>query len=405
MIGTEQGSEAFDILAGLRVLDLTQNVAGPFCTQILADFGAEVIKVERPAGGDDTRQWMPPEIAKQSATFLALNRGKASIGIDIDHPAGQDAIRALAASCDIVVHSMKPGSLEKRGLGYEVLSALNSQLIFCELSAFGQSGPFKDLPGYDPLLQAFTGILSVTGHEGDRTARVGVSLIDLGTGIWLALGILAAVIARSQDGKGRRVSASLMETGVSWMTIVLAGFFATGKVPAKLGSATAMTAPYELFEAADGSVFISAGTDRLFQNVCRALDIRELLEDDRFRTNSTRVANRTALHDAIERRTTAEPVAVLIERLRAAGAPCAELHDVSQVASHPQVTASRILQALPIEAASDHKVIGIPITVDGHLPIAGRAPPRLGAHTDAVLQEAGLTQDTIRQLRDQGAIL
>ncbi|PNP96741.1 hypothetical protein A8G00_23080 [Sphingobium sp. SA916] len=384
---------------------MTQNVAGPFCTQILADFGAEVIKVERPKGGDDTRHWMPPEIEKQSATFLALNRGKSSIGVDIDRPGGQDAIRALVASCDVVVHSMKPGSLEKRGLGYDALSKINPRLIFCELSAFGQTGPFRDLPGYDPLLQAFTGIMSVTGHEGDRTARVGVSLIDMGTGIWLALGIMAAILARSQDGKGRRVSASLMETGVSWMTIVLAGFFATGKVPAKLGSATAMTAPYELFEAADGSLFISAGNDRLFQNVCRSLDIAELLEDDRFRTNSSRVINRAALHDAIERRTREETVASLIERLRAAGAPCAELHDVSQVASHPQVTSAGILQPLPIDEATDHKVVGLPITLDGHRPTASKVPPRLGEDTDAILAAAGIDQETLKALRVQGAII
>ncbi len=385
MISAGQSGEGSKILAGLRVLDMTQNVAGPFCTQILADFGAEVIKVERPKGGDDTRHWMPPEIEKQSATFLALNRGKSSIGVDIDRPGGQDAIRALVASCDVVVHSMKPGSLEKRGLGYDALFEINPRLIFCELSAFGQTGPFRDLPGYDPLLQAFTGIMSVTGHEGDRTARVGVSLIDMGTGIWLALGI--------------------METGVSWMTIVLAGFFATGKVPAKLGSATAMTAPYELFEAADGSLFISAGNDRLFQNVCRSLDIAELLEDDRFRTNSSRVINRAALHDAIERRTREEPVASLIERLRAAGAPCAELHDVSQVASHPQVTSAGILQPLPIDEATDHKVVCLPITLDGHRPTASKVPPRLGEDTDAILAAAGIDQETLKALRVQGAII
>lgn len=396
--------ETDSILKGLRVLDLTQNVAGPFCTQILADFGAEIIKIERPAGGDDTRHWIPSVIEAQSSTFLALNRGKASVALDIDTLEAQETIRTLAASCDVLVHSMKPGSLEKRGLGYDDLSALNPRLIYSELSAFGQSGPFRDLPGYDPLLQAFTGILSVTGHEGDSPARVGVSMIDLGTGIWLALGTIAAVLARVQDGKGRRVSANLMETGVSWMSIVLASYFANGEIPRKLGSATAMTAPYELFEAADGSVFISAGNDRLFEKVCMALELQELLEDERFLSNASRVINRTALHEAIERRTRSADVSTLIRQLREAGAPCAELQDVRQVSSHPQVVASGIVQLLPLSDAQALKVVGMPITLDGRRPITAKAAPQLGQDTEAVLLGAGVDPQIIRNLSAQGAL-
>ena len=319
------------ILADIRVVDLTQNVAGPFCTQVLGDFGAEIIKLERPGRGDDTRLWQPTLGEDLSATFLALNRNKKSVCVDLDRPEGIEIVRALVRSADVVIHSMKPGSAESRGLGYDALSELNPRLVYCAISAFGQVGPLRALPGYDPLMQAFTGIMSTTGNDGQDPVRVGVSLVDMGTGMWAAMGILGAILDRTRTGRGMAVEASLLETGVSWMTVLVAGYMATGKLPKKLGSAVSMTAPYELYRCSDGHVFIAAGNDNLFRRVCEGLGDPALADDARFASNHLRVQNRAELRDAIESRVQDKPGATIIAALRRSGAPCSEMHDVAQM--------------------------------------------------------------------------
>jgi len=388
-----------NVLAGLRVLDLTQNVAGPFCTQILGDLGAEVIKIERPGRGDDTRDWRPPEIANQSSTFLALNRNKRSVTLDIDHKEGRKILGRLAERADIFVHSMKPGSAEARGFGYADLTVLNPSLIYCAISAFGQTGPLHALPGYDPLMQAFTGIMSTTGNDGEDPVRVGVSLIDMGTGMWSALGILAGVIERSRSAKGLLVEASLLDTGVSWMTVFIASYMATKRLPRKLGSAMAMTAPYELFRSSDGHVFIAAGNDRLFGCVCEGLGIPALAQDSRFVTNPRRVENRSELHRIIEARTSTLPAAEIVASLRRVGAPCSELNNVAQMLSNDQVAASRIVTNLPIGEVTDHQVVALPVKLNGERSAQLQPPPELGADTISVLSELDLDTREIDRLR------
>lgn len=392
------------VLAGLRVVDLTQNVAGPYCTQVLGDLGADVVKVERPGRGDDTRDWRPPEAGGQSATFLALNRNKSSVCIDLDSPDGIAVLRRLVAASDVIVHSMKPGSAESRGLGYEDLKPHNPKLIYCAISAFGGVGPLGNLPGYDPLMQAFTGIMSTTGHEGADPVRVGVSLIDMGTGMWMALGVLAAVIERGRTGEGCTVEASLLETGVTWMTILAASYLADGQIPKKLGSAVSMTAPYQVFRSSDGHVFIAAGNDGLFRRVCVALGAPALAEDPRFQSNPLRNANRGALHEALEAHTLPRTTADLVALLRAAGAPCSELHDVAQMLAHEQVRAVDIVRPLPVDGVPDHRVIALPLKADGARSAAMRAPPRLGADTEPILRSLGIRADEIDRLRAHGAI-
>jgi crotonobetainyl-CoA:carnitine CoA-transferase CaiB-like acyl-CoA transferase len=387
------------VLKGMRVIDLTQNVAGPFCTQILGELGAEVIKVERPDGGDDTRSWQPPSIGGESSTFLALNRNKKSVCIDISTPEGQRIIARMAGEADIVIHSMRPGSAEKRSLGYEDLRQANPRLIYCAISAFGETGPLRDLPGYDPLMQAFCGILSVTGNEDDDPVRVSVSLIDMGTGIWAALGILAAVIGRHSSGQGARVTASLLETGVSWMSVFVASYFATGVLPRKLGSRMAMTAPYELFRTGDGHVFIGAGNDRLFARICEALALEDVSLDERFSTNARRVENRTALHKAIERITAQMRAADVVAALRAVGAPCSELNDIGQAVVHPQVEAVGMIGNLPVRAAKGHRITELPISLDGRRSLAKSPPPALGEHTTEVLQALRFDAGEIADLK------
>lgn len=392
------------VLRGIRVVDLTQNVAGPYCTQVLGDLGADVIKVERPGRGDDTRDWRPPAAGDHSATFLALNRNKRSICVDLDSPDGRDALRKLIAASDVVIHSMKPGSAEARGLGFEDLRAGNPRLIYCAISAFGSVGPLRGLPGYDPLMQAFTGIMSTTGHEGDDPVRVGVSLIDLGTGMWAVLGILAGIIERSRSGRGMLVETSLFETGVTWMTVFVAGFLATGRLPGKLGSSTPMTAPYRVYRSGDGHVFVAAGNNGLFRRVCDALGAPELADDPRFATNPARLAHREELDAALEARTRLRTTAQLIAALQRAGAPCSELNDVGQLLAHEQVAAMQLIAPLPVEGVPDHKVIALPLKADGQRSHAMRPPPALGADTDALLAELGITSDEIDRLRAARAI-
>ena len=388
-----------NVLRGLRVIDLTQNVAGPYCTQILGDLGAEVIKVERPGSGDDTRAWMPPAWADQSSTYLALNRNKKSVCVDLDAPAGQAVVTRLVRGADVVVHSRNPGSAESRGLGFEQLRALNPRLVYCAISAFGQSGPMRALPGYDPLMQAYTGIMSVTGNEGDAPVRVSVSLIDMGSGMWAAMGILAALREVGRTGQGVRVDASLLETGVGWMTVFVANHRATGALPKKMGSAMSMTAPYELFAAADGSVFIAAGNDRLFAQVCAALELDDVPADARFATNPARVLNRAALHSRIEVKTLALPAAEVVRRLQARGAPCSVMNNVAQMLESEQVAAVGIVQDLPIAPDDGHRVVGLPFTLNGQRTADHAAPPLLGAHTHAVLADAGFSPAEIEALK------
>jgi len=288
------------ILSGYRVIDLTQNVAGPFCTQILGDLGAEIIKVERPGTGDDSRSWVPPGSDSVAPMFLSLNRNKKSLCVDIGTEDGQSIIQRLGTTADILVHSMKPGSAEARGLGFTDLQRHNPKLIYCAISAFGETGPLRALPGYDPVMQAFTGLMSMTGNEGDDPSRVSVSLIDMGTGMWATIGILAACLKRHQTGKGVRVQASLLDTGLSWMSTFIISYLKSGVVPRKMGTAMANAAPYELFRSADGHVFIAACNDTLFTRVCKALGCTELLADPRYADNPSRLLNRQALHAAIE---------------------------------------------------------------------------------------------------------
>ncbi len=392
-----------ELLRGVRVIDLTQNVAGPFCTQILGDFGADVIKIERPGVGDDTRGWTP-RVAGESAAFLAYNRNKRSACVDFASADGARLVAELAKGADVFIHSLKPGSAEQRGLGFDALRLANPRLVYCAISAFGETGPLAQLPGYDPLMQAFTGIMSVMGNEGDDPVRVSLPIIDMGTGMWSALGIFAALMSREKTGEGALVNASLLESGMSWMTIVVAGYLACGKLPLKMGSAMAMTAPYELFHASDGLVFIAAGNDRLYRKVCEALAAPELADDPRFLTNAHRVENRPALREAIESRTRARTSADLVAAMRKAGTPCSEMNDIGQAVRSEQVSAMGMVAPLPTALIPGLKVVPLPLRMDGQRVGQLTPPPLLGADTEAVLGEIGCSNEHLADLRRRGIV-
>lgn len=394
------------LLTGQRVLDLTQNVAGPYCTQILADLGAEVIKVERPGAGDDTRHWTPQVGTALSATYATLNRGKRSLALDLDHPQGQALLRRLLRPGDIVVHSLKPGSAEQRGIGYADLQPLCPGLIYCALSAFGNIGPLAGLPGYDPLIQAYAGVMSVNGHDGQPPARVGVSMVDMGAGLWSVIGILAAVARRKDDGRGARVDTSLLETGVAWMTNPIANYAASARLPRRMGSATAMLAPYEVFETSDAHVFIGCGADRMFQKLAAALDMQALAEDPRFARNADRVQHRDALHAAIEAFTATQATQQVVERLRTAGVPVSAVNDLSTLLDDAQVQSLDLHRELAADTPSGRPLaaVGTPIRIDGERFFDAHLSRTVGEDTHEVLQQAGLSEGEIAALVASGAV-
>jgi formyl-CoA transferase/CoA:oxalate CoA-transferase len=377
-------------LAGLRVLDVTSSLAGPYCTEILGALGADVVKVERPDGGDETRTWGPPFVDGTGAMFLCANASKRSVALRLSDPAGLDAVLRLADRADVFVQSLRPGLADKRGLGYETLRARNPRLVYCSIGSFGRVGPLRDQPGYDPLMQAVGGIVSVTGEPDRPGVRAGASLVDQSTGLWAALGVLAALRERDRTGEGRLVDVSLYETTVALLPYHLTGYLATGETPGRYGTAYPAIVPYQVFPTGDGELMVAAANDRLFAALCRALD---LPLEPRFATNPARVEHRDELVPLIEQRLREEPTATWLERLTTAGVPAAPVQDVAQVAEHEQTRALGILQDL-----GPYATVALPLSVEGERVLHRSPAPALGEHTAEVLAEAGYSDDEIRRL-------
>ena len=383
----------FQPLAGIRVLDLTSSLAGPYCTEILSALGADVVKVERPDGGDETRRWSPPTWGEDGVLFLSANAGKRSLALDLTHPDGLAALLRLAGRSNVVIQSLRPGTAERRGLGYAALREHNPKLVYCSITGYGRAGPLAGRAGYDPLLQGETGIMSVTGEPGRPPVRVGVSLIDQGTGVWAALAIVAAV----HEGRGRELDLSLYETGVSLVPYHLMAYLATGETPGRHGTAFPLIVPYEAFAARDGELMVAAPNDRLFAALLRALG---LPPDERFATNPARVAHRDELVELLSRRFAEEDVDTWVERLDEAGVPVARVNDVGGVAEHEQTGALGLLQPLPHPSAPDLVEVALPLSADGERLRHRFPPPRLGA----VLAEAGYSEEEIERLFGAGVV-
>ena len=383
----------FQLLAGFRVLDLTNSLAGPYCTQILAALGAEVVKVEHPQRGDETRQWGPPFVDGEGAIFLAANAGKRSLALNFHDDAGKEVLYRLADRADVVVQSLRPGHAEKIGFGAEQLRARNPRLVYASIGAFGTVGPNSGKAGYDPLMQAAGGIISVTGEADRPGVRVGVSMIDQTTGMWAAIGILAALWERDRTGEGRVVDVSLYESTLGLVAYHLVGYLGAGAVPGRHGTAFPLIAPYEAFAAADGQLMVLAANDHLFAKLSGVLDAPELLADSRFATNPDRVANRDELVQLLEERFAGDTVASWIERLDEAGVPAAPVHDIAQVAEDEQTHALEILQTV-----GERTVAALPLSLGGERLRHGSAPPALGEHTAEVLGALGYSDDEIEEL-------
>lgn len=392
-------------LDGLVVLDLTRVLAGPLCTQMLADLGATVWKVE-PPWGDETRGWGPPFAGGESAYFLAANRGKKSLAIDLKHPAGQDLVRELARCADVLVENFKTGDLARYRLDFDSLAPLNPRLVYASITGFGQTGPRAHQPGYDIALQGMTGIMSVTGHPGEAPVKVGVAWIDVLTGLTAAAGILAALHERAQSGLGQHVDISLFDVGVMAMANLAQSYLVTGKVPGRLGNAHPQLVPYQAFEASDGWLIVAVGNDEQFRRLCDVLSVPRLAADPRFATNAGRVEHRAELVPELAASLRTRSRDEWLQRLNAARVPAAPVHDLHEVFTDPQARARHLVWHVDHPTAGEVPLVGSALQHFSRTPAGpGLPPPRLGEHTAEVLRDVlRASPEQLEQWRREGLI-
>ncbi|MCI0436805.1 MAG: CoA transferase [Gemmatimonadetes bacterium] len=395
--------QAAQPLTGIRVVDLSQNLAGPYCTQLLADLGADVIKVE-PLRGDPARAWGPPFWNGQSTIFLSANRNKRSIAIDLKTGEGREIARRLAETADVFVQSFRAGVIERLGLSWTSLSSLNPALIYCSVTAYGTRGPLQHLPGYDPLMQAHGGLMSLTGSPG-APARVGTSVIDLSTALWAVIGIQAALAQRARTGAGSHVVASLWESALALNSFHLLGYWASGEIPGPMGTAFALIAPYSAYPTLDGQLMIAAANDGLFDRLCTTLDLRDLAGDARFADNPSRVRHRDVLDAAIRERTLTLTTRTLEEMLRGAGVPCAPILDIAGVSAEEHTWTCGILDRGAGPRIPGPAFVGPALAWDGRRALTERPPPLLGEQSAEILDEIGLDPARRAALIDRGIVL
>jgi crotonobetainyl-CoA:carnitine CoA-transferase CaiB-like acyl-CoA transferase len=365
-------------LAGVRVIEIAQNIAGPYAAEILGRLGAEVIKIERPEGGDDCRGWGPPFFEGAATTFHACNHGKKGVTLDLKDPQAIAWIKDQVRQSDVLIQNLRPGVVDELGIGPEVLRAVNPRLIYTSLWAFGHVGPMKLNPGYEPMIQAFSGIFSVNGTADGPPSRVGMQILDLGTGVWAALATLAALFQRQSSGQGCTVDASLLETAFGWLGMLMAGFGVSGEQPVRHRTGNPRVVVFQAFEASDGEIVVAAANDRLFAKLARELGRPDWAADPRFATNALRFKHKPELIPAMSEIFRTQTVTQWVERLEAAGVPCSPIHDFEQAQSQPQTEALGIFQTLP---GSGLRVVGLPVSFDGERPAPGDAAPTLGQHS------------------------
>ena len=379
---TERKAGALD---GIRVLDLTRALAGPYCTMFLGDMGAEIVKVEQPGVGDDSRGWGPPFINKESAYFLAINRNKKSLAIDMKTDQGVELVRRLACKADVIIENFRPGTMDRFGLGEAALRTLNPRLIYASLSGFGSDGPMKDWPGYDLVIQAWGGFMSITGRPDGEPTKVAVAIIDIVAGLMLGKAITAALFARERTGVGQRVDSSLLEAEVACLIPYGSDYLASGKVPGRNGNAHPNIVPYQSFNTADGYMVIGAASEGNWQRLCQAIGKPELADDPRFAKNAQRVAHRQELIAILTELFLQRDTASWIRLLSEAGIPCAPVQTIDQVFSDPQVLHRDMLLEVDHPAAGKVRMAGMPVKFSGTPASLRLPPPMLGQHSEEIL--------------------
>jgi crotonobetainyl-CoA:carnitine CoA-transferase CaiB-like acyl-CoA transferase len=391
-------------LDGIRVLDLTRALAGPYCTLMLGDHGADIIKVEMPGTGDETREWAPPSIKGVSAYYLSINRNKRSVTLDLKNADGKRVLERLIEKCDVVVENFSPGTLARLGFPDERVRAINSRAILCHISGFGQDGPGRAWPAYDLIVQGMGGIMSLTGEPGSDPVMVGVPQADIVAGMFAAFAVAAALHARDRTGVGQVIDATMIGGQVALLSRQAARFFADGTVPRPEGNVHASIVPYQTFRASDGHVNVGVANNALFERFCRALDLEELLEDQRFTDNPKRVAHRREIVPIIERRVRTLTKAEVVRRLREANVPVGPISTLDEVFADPVVRHLGLIAEVDHPTAGRVRAPGIPLRLSGTPPSVRRHPPELGEHTDEVLQELGYAKEEIAALRREGAV-
>ena len=390
-------------LAGLSVLDLTSQLSGPYCSMILADLGADVVKVERPGQGDESRA-MGPHVAGESAPFMTFNRNKRSITIDLKTADGGAIARRLATRADVVLENWRPGTAARLGLGWDDVHALNARAIYCSISGFGQTGPYAQRGGFDRIAQGMSGMMSINGTEEGPPLPVPIPVSDIGTGMFAAIGILAALRVREQTGAGQRVDTSLLETPIAWAVYEASSFFATNEVPRRLGPGHRTAAPYQAFRTADGWINLGGGSPTFWPIICRVLGVPALVEDTRFATPPLRVKNRAALAELLQARFTTAGTAAWLERLEAAGVPAGPILDYGQVFADPHVRHREMAVEVEHPRAGRSRVLGIPVKLSSTPGSIRRPAPTLGQHTDEVLKELGYDAAAVANLKARNIV-
>jgi len=392
-------------LAGFRVLDLSRVLAGPFCTMLLGDLGAEVIKVERPGTGDDTRAWGPPFVSGESAYYLCANRNKKSLTVNLKSAAGQEIIRRLARVSDVLVENFKVGELAQLGLGYDHLKALNPGLVYCSITGYGQTGPDSDLPGYDFIIQGRGGVMSITGEPAGEPMKVGVAIADITAGLFAANAIQAALLARVRTGRGQAIDIALLDTQVAWLANVASNYLVSGQRPGRFGNAHPTIVPYQSFPAREGFFCLAVGNDGQWQKLCRLLGRSELAVDPRFATNPARVQHRDVLIPMLQEVFVTQDSAFWLREIAAAGIPCGPVQTIDHVFADPQVLARDMVWTVPHPAVGEVRLTGSPLKLS-ETPVAYRThPPLLGEHTDEVLTALlGYAPEEVARLRAEGAV-
>jgi crotonobetainyl-CoA:carnitine CoA-transferase CaiB-like acyl-CoA transferase len=390
-------------LQGVMVLDLSRVLAGPFCGMMLGDMGADVLKIEEPEGGDESRTW-PPFVAGEASGYLSMNRNKRNMTLNLRTPEAQDILKRLVARADVLIENFRTGTMESFGLGADVLQAINPRLIYCAVSVFGRSGPYKDKAGYEALMQAFSGVMSITGEPDGPPLRCGVSFLDLGTGMMAAYGVMNALFHRERTGIGQKVEVSLFETALSLMSYHAVGYLLEGNVPQRQGSGHPMIVPYQVFQTQDGEMFIVGSNQRLWTRLCQALRREELLQDPRFASNMERVNHRHLLVPVLQSETQKYPTRLLNDMLDKAGVPCAPVNTLDNVLNDPQTLARNMVVDIPHPLIPDLKLLGLPVKLNASPGDVRLPPPLKGQHTEEVLNGLGYNTADIRAFRQRQAI-